>query len=555
MDTDTLLAIRRAPRYVVSLFFGFLLLLGGLVFSDYGVSWDESAHRANGLVSFRFVTSLVAPTWTEEQPRLHGVPSISDYPDHDHGVLFELPLALFDVLRPGTDERTYYLVRHAAVFLVSLLGTWALFRLATLRFRDERLGLLAAGLLVLSPRFFAESFYNGQDLVFVSLFTLGIYTLVRLLARPTWRRAAVHGLVTAAAIDVRILGLILGPFTLTLLALQLLSDAGAPARWVASRAALVYLLTLAAGVVAGWPYLWEHTFEHLVATFTGFSHYSWGGYILYMGKIIQGANLPWHYPLVWMSVTTPIAYQVAGLLGLGLVAARLLRHPWVVLRTPAGRFDFLVAGWLGAPVAMVIVLHSVIYDGWRHLYFVYPALLLLAVQGVVAVAQLGRRSRAWRPLAVGLGVLAGAEVLLTAGRMVRMHPHQQTYFSYLPRQQAARLFERDYWGLSMRQGLAYLVAHQPTGPIYLDTPIWLLVNNNKIWLPEADRNRLIAGPDKPGRYFISFYRTQRTPYPPSAGELVYNLQADGITILSIFQWKGPGPVPPTPQADPLSPIW
>lgn len=552
---ETARAIRRAPRYVVGLFFGLLLGLGGLLFSDYGVSWDEPIDRRNGLVSLRFVTSLVAPQWTESQTLLHGVPSIRDYPDNDHGVLFELPLALYDVLRPGTDLRTYYLVRHAAVFLVSLLGVWALYKLATLRFRDERLGLVAAGLLVLSPRFFAESFYNGKDLVFVGLFTLGIYTLVRLLERPTWRRAVVHGLATAAATDVRILGLLLGPFTLALLALLLLSDASGPARRALGRAALVYLLALAAGVVAGWPYLWEHTLEHLAAAFASLSHFYWQGNLLYMGKVMAGSSIPWHYALVWMSITTPVAYQVAGLLGLGVVAVRLISHPWATLRTAAGRLDFLTAGWLVAPLGLVIGLHSVIYDGWRHLYFVYPALLLLAVQGGLAVARLARPGSAGRPLALGLGLLAGAEVLLTAGRMMRMHPHQQTYFSYLPGPLAERLFERDYWGLSIRQGLAYLVAHQPTGPIYLDTPVWTLVNSNKIWLPEADRSRLIEGPGQPGRYFLTFYRCKGTPYSPSVGEPVYHLRPDGVTILSIFQWTKPGPVPPQPPPESLSPEW
>jgi hypothetical protein len=550
MHTDTPLAIRRAPRYVVGLFFGLLLLLGGLVFADYGVSWDEPIDRRNGLVSLRFVTGLIAPEWTESQALLHAAPSIRDYPDNDHGVLFELPIALFDVLRPGTDQRTYYLVRHAAVFLVSLLGAWALFKLATLRFRDERLGLLAAGLLVLSPRFFAESFYNGKDLAFVALFTLGIYTLARLLERPTWRRAVVHGLVTAAATDVRILGLMIAAFTFTLLALQYANEATPASRSALRRAGLVYLLALAAGVVAGWPYLWEHTLEHLAAAFASLSHFRWQGDLLYMGQVVNATKIPWHYGLVWMSITTPIAYQVAGLLGLGLVAWRLLRHPWATLRTSSGRLDFLVAGWLVAPLVLVIALHSVLYDGWRHLYFVYPALLLLAVRGAVAVGRLAQRGQAWRQLALGLGLLASAELMLTAVRMARMHPFEQTYFSYLPSRVAERSFERDYWALSYRQGLEHLVATHPKGPIYVDAAHLFQIDNNSLWLPEADRDRLVITSSQPGRYFISSYRCMGTHYSTDdMGPEVFTLHPDGITILSIFK-KPLHPVPPASQPAP-----
>ena len=506
--------IRRVPRSVKWLFFGGLLLLGALVFSDYGTSWDEPVDRQNGLVSLRYVAELVAPGWAANQAALQQAPPLLDYYDNDHGVLFELPLALLDVLRPGTDPRPYYLLRHAAVFLVSLGGVWALFRLGALRFRDERLGLLAAGLFVLSPRFFGESFYNGKDLVFVAAFTLGCYTLAWLLERPSGRRALVHGLATAAAVDIRILGLLLVPFTFTLLGWQFWSTAEPRARRARRQAALVYGPALAVFVVIGWPYLWAHPIRHLQGAFLSMSHYSWDASVLYWGQMIPAKDLPWHYPLVWISITTPVAYQVAALLGLGVVTATLLRQPWAALRTTAGQLDLLVAGWLVVPLGLVIFFHSTIYDGWRHLYFIYPALLLLAVRGGRAVAQFGQRGTGWRALALSLGALAGAEAVLTAGRMVAMHPNQQVYFSYLPRRQAEVLFERDYWGLSMRQGLEYLVAHQPKGRLHVYVDHTVLFDNNKVWLSPADQARLVLGEDSVrGRYFLADYRSVAGDYP------------------------------------------
>lgn len=539
--------IRQAPRYVVGLFFGLLLALGGGLFADYGTSWDEPIDRLNGLVSLHYVARHVAPAWDARQPLLRDAPVVGDHPDRDHGVLFEMPLALFDVLRPGHDLRTYYLVRHAAVFLVSLLGVWALYRLAARRFADERLGLLAAGLLVLSPRFFAESFYNGKDLTYVALFTLSVLTLVRLLERPTGRRAVVHALATAAATDIRVLGLLLVPFTYTLLGLQALSLAP-PARRPLLRAGLVYLPVLAAAMIAGWPYLWEHPHRHLAEVFGRMSHFAWPGVVLYMGALVKASALPWHYALVWMSITTPVAYQLAGLLGLAVVAAGLLRRPAATLRTAAGRFDLLVAGWLVVPIALVIALQSVIYDGWRHLYFVYPALLLLAVRGGLALAQLARRGAGWHRLALGLAGLASAETVLTAGRMARMHPFEQTYFSYLPSRVVERSFERDYWALSYRPALEYLVARQPTGPIYIDALHLPPLQNNKPWLAPADQARLITAPGAAGRYFITSYRSRPAPYPDSVGQEVFVVRADGVKLLSIFRRPWAGAASPPAQA-------
>ena len=533
--------IRRVPRAVVALFFGALLLLGGMLFADYGVSWDEPVDRMNGLVSLRYAAGQLAPGWAARQPRLQNLPAFEGYADNDHGVLFELPLALFEVLRPGNNPRTYYLMRHAAVFLVSMVGCWALFRLGTRRFRDERLGLLAAGLLVLSPRFFAESFYNGKDLVFLAAFTVGAYTLARLLARPSAGRALVHALATAAAIDVRILGLLLVPFTLALLGLQLLGGS-APRPWrTLLGVALTYVLATAAATVAGWPYLWASPWQHFWQAFHNLSRFRWDGVMLYLGEQVHPDHyLPWHYGPVWMNITTPVAYQLAALLGLAVAAGALLRRPWQQWRTTAGQLDLLLLAWLGLPLAMIINLHSVIYDGWRHLYFVYPALLLLAVRGGLAIAQWGQRSPGRRRLALGLATLASLEAVSTAARMAWMHPHQQTYFSYLPRRTAERLFERDYWALSYRQGLEYVVRQQPTGPVYIDVTHIPPLDNNKVWLSAADQARLVMAPGKAGRYFISAYRHTDTPYPDSVGREVFAVHADGIKILSVFQRDQPG---------------
>ncbi len=535
------LPIRRVPRAVVALFFGSLLLLGAFLLPDYGTSWDEPADHLNGLVSLRYVAGRLAPAWAAQHAgQLRDVPDLEGYHDNDHGVLFELPLAWLAVLHPGPDERSYYLLRHAAVFLVSVAGTWALYRLGRRRFADERLGLLAAGLLVLSPRFFAESFYNGKDLVFTALFTIGAWLVARLLARPTAGRAMAAGLAAAAATDVRLLGWLLVPLALALLAVRAWQKPAHRAR-LAGVAALLGLAA-AAGTVAGWPYLWADPLGHFQAAYRSLSHYQWPGLLLYMGQEQLATELPWHYPLVWLSITTPLAYQVAGLLGLAVALADLLRRPLARLRQPAGPLDALLLGWLLGPLLLVIVLHSSLYDGWRHLYFCYPALLLLAVGGGQWLWR--RRTRpGWRALALGTATLAGAEVALTAGRMALMHPQQQAYFSYLPPRAAERLFERDYWGLSYRQGLEYLVARQPQGPIYYDASHLPPIENNKVWLKPADRARLVLAPGAAGRYFLTGYRHTGTPYPDTVGQEVFAVRAGGVTILSIFRRERAGSAP------------
>lgn len=527
-------------RLCVGGFFGLLLLLGGLLLNDYGVSWDEQVDQRNGLVSLRYVADLV----------LGRTPyPIGQYRDSDHGVLFELPMTLIARFGLGLIgeqvSRDYYLVRHGLTFLLVLGGLGALYGLGRLRLRRPWLALLPLLLFVLSPRLVAESFYNGKDMLFLAAFTLGIFTLARLLQRPAPGRALLHGLATAAATDMRLLGVLLVPFTLVLLALAAvrpIHPEGRPARRPARLGTLagLYLLAAAAAIVAGWPYLWADPLPRFLSAWQRMSHFPWEGPVLYWGHIEQAQQLPWHYAPVWLLISTPVAYWLAAGAGVALAAGQLLRRPWAWLQSSGGQLDLLFCGWLLLPFLLVIGLQSVIYDGWRHLYFTYPALLLLAVSAGEQLWDRGRGRRWGRPLLLGLGLLATAEMAHTATRLVRLHPHQQVYFSMLSNPQIARNFERDYWGLAYRQGLEWLVRHQPTGPIYLNAAEDQPLRNNLVWLSAADQQRIrVVGPG-PGRYYLFGYRGWPGPPPAGLGREVHSVQADGLPILSVLYQKPSG---------------
>jgi hypothetical protein len=533
------LATRQSSVYV-RLYFGLLLLVGLCCFQDFGVSWDEATDHNNGLVSLKYAAGLVAPNWVNNHVVFQYIPDIHGYLDNDHGVFFEMPLAWFDQVM-GFDSRNYFLVRHLSVFIVFMAGTWALYRIGRIRFGSWRLGLLLSTLLVLSPRFFAEAFYNGKDIVFMAFFILGMYTLLRLLERPSLARAALHGVATAAAIDVRILGIMLVAFTVGMVALELLFERVDRARRLQFAKALpVFAAVTVAVTILGWPYLWEAPLTNFLAALQNMKHFNWAGLVLYMGGLVSALELPWHYAPVWIIITTPVAYTLAFLVGSGVVIAVLLRAPLASLRTFEGRLDLLFAGWFIIPILMVIVLNSVIYDGWRHLYFVYPAMLLLALRGAWSLWQRGRELRWLRPVAVGAAGLAGLEMVYTVGRMVQAHPQEQVYFSFLPSSKVAPLFERDYWGLSYRQGLEWIAAHDSAAVLNVmaqdETP---LRNNVDMLKPEV-RSRFRVWPGGksdeagPTLYFLGAYRTFVGPYTELLGGEVYTVKPYGITSLSVL---------------------
>ena len=535
---NSLLPVSPSPlvrRVCVYGFFGLLLLLGLNIYSDYGISWDEEPSRINGLVTLRYLAELVQPSLAAYH---HDgtYPPLDTWVCREYGVFFDAPVSLLERLLHLDDWGARYRLRHLCTFLVSFGGVIAVYQMGRQRFHDWRLGLLGAAWLVLSPRLFADSFYNSKDAVFMALFAVASCTGIRLLRQPTARRAGWHALACAAAIDVRVMALVLPATTLGFLALRCWS--GKIAWRTALPLAALYVGLLSIGVVAGWPYLWAAPWQHMVQTLQHMSVFQWGGTVLYRGQFVSAQALPWHYAPVWISITTPPLYLGTALVGL-LATLRLLRpRRWAAWADDDNLQDLFFAALLLGPLLAVIGLKSVLYDGWRHLYFVYPALLLLALRGWVLLWHWLRQAGMPRRAPTALLLATGLAMAVTACQMVAAHPNQQVYFNWMVGKQVASRYELDYWGLSFRQGLEYIAIHdhRPLIKICANDEAAPIAKANRVMLPAADRQRLVFTKSVPeADYFLTNYRWHPAPY--LYRHEVYQVKSGGLRILSVFKLK------------------
>ncbi|MFC7667507.1 hypothetical protein ACFQT0_08995 [Hymenobacter humi] len=206
----------------------------------------------------------------------------------------------------------------------------------------------------------------------------------------------------------------------------------------------------------------------------------------------------------------------------------------------AGRRDLLFGAWWVGPLVLIVVIQSVVYDGWRHVYFIYPAFVLLAVRGLRAgvrgwqAAPRGSAGRRWGLVA---GVLLAVGVAHTAARQVADHPHQHSYFGFLPGPVAGQLFERDYWGISALQGLTWVLAHDQRATVAISDTLYSkdFLGNNAQLLPPADRARLRLVPHHQAEYFIGMYRWHPAPYEASYGTAIHEIRVAGLPILTVFR--------------------
>ncbi len=411
-----------------------LLLPAMVVLSrDFGITWDEKTHQMYGQAIWLFVTQAADSHWFHPGWYMYL-----------HGGLFDTLCVAAQRVLPGDLWTTRHYV-NALFGGVGIVYAGRLGRLAG----GHATGLLAMALLVLSPRYFADSMNNPKDVPFAALSMAALYYTARL--RPQFPFLGLRLFVPLAAsialaLNVRAGALLLlGYVALALAGLTVASRATSPARLssTTARLAALALVVLVAGT-AFWPWAQKRPLKRPVQAILLLSGFDWDRTVLFDGRDVRTTALPVDYVPRWAAVTVPPVVLVGAALSLAFLTRRRASARW------------LVAGmWFAAlfPAAYVILTRAVIYDGIRHLLFAYPPLVVAAAwgwQGMLGALTGRARAAAALGLAVGL-----AE---PAWFMWRNHPNQCVYFNAFaggPRGALGR-YELDYWGNSVHQAIDWV---------------------------------------------------------------------------------------------------
>lgn len=508
---------------VVGSFVG-LLLVGVLLSRDYGVSWDEPEHRSAGALTWDYI--------------FEGDQAYRQAFMNTYGQVFEVALTGLEKAFGLTgDPRAAFLMRHMVTFLVFYIGVVFLFLLCLRRFRSWRLGLLGSFILVLSPRIFADSFYNLKDIAPLSLYIVAFYTLLMLLEKRSVLWVVLHALACGTLVSVRIVGIAVPAITVLFMVIDLF--VGADVRQGRRRIALNLLSYLALWMVFTvllWPTLWTAPLRSFTGAVGVMAHFPYTRPILYLGNYLSVRQIAWHYIPVWIAVSTPVVYTLLFVVGLLVTIARFVRHPSRSYRSH--RDDLIYVAWFLGPLVAVIALRSNLYDGWRHMFFIYPAFVLLAIVGVDALLRKARSRDTGRSAAVvvvSLVPLLG--MLHPAIFSILYHPHENVYFNAIVSSNmkwAKRNLELDYWGLSYRQGLEYIARTDTSSRIRVQ--IGKGGTSAANILPASDRERIefVDGLGEPD-YFLGDYRWHIDDYGYKNER--YAVKVCGERIMAVYDLR------------------
>lgn len=447
-------------KLISPLFFLGILTLGLLTYKDYGVSFDEPAQRLIGITNLNHIAQKFDLNSIINNESLAKFPKrLDQITDRDYGVIFELPAAFMEHALDLKQERDIYHARHLLTFFFFLAGVFAVYRMAERRFNDWRIGLLAATFLILSPRIFADAFYNDKDLVFLSVFAIAMNTSISFLLKPSLKTALINGIACAIAIDARIMAVIIPVLTISIMGIKVLKAE------VSVRKGFICLaifFTVCIGcTILFWPFLWDTPIDNFLQAFKNMARFRHNPYLIFMGESVRASNLPWYYIPLWICITTPIIYLPLFILGVMVTMRSFLKKYRQIWSTEDELQDLIFLSLFLGPVLAATVLHSILYNGWRHLYFIYPAFILLTIRGLMSSWDILEKKNLARAL---LAMLVSFSCIHTSYWMIKNHPLQNIYFNQFSGEWNKR-FEVDYWGLANKQALEKIFKNNPSDSV------------------------------------------------------------------------------------------
>jgi hypothetical protein len=403
------------------------LLVGVIIVQDYGESLDENNNYRYGEYAFHayqyFFHPQALPLFDTDL-NLKG-PAYFMFVDGSAGLL--------QIIFPAWSSID---ASHFTNFVIYLAGVW-IFYLLVRRWLQPWAAFGASLLFLSQPLFWGHAFINAKDTPYLVFFMTSVYLGFRMVDVKETPRVVcfviLAGFILGLTSTLRVAGPLAGLIVLIYGSFRL--RAGMIWR------AVPYFLVALATAYLSWPYLWISPIGHYMESLRTMAQFPFTSRILFMGKSYLPKNLPWTYfpTLLSLQLTEPaLLLAIAGL-------AILVKS---IASKEKKELLLLFLGWFLLPVVGIILIHSIIYDNGRQLYFLVPPIFFLPGVALDSIFK-----RLAKP-AFRIGILA-LVALPSIYALIRLHPYEYVYYNILVNGTggAVHLYEMDYWSTSLKEAV------------------------------------------------------------------------------------------------------
>ena len=193
-----------------------------------------------------------------------------------------------------------------------------------------------------------------------------------------------------------------------------------------------------------------------------------------------------------------------------------------------------------APIFLTIVFKSTLYTGWRHLYFIYPFIILIGLNALRIIYLKLNLIKAQNIKRI-LNFIISIFIIFNFYWMYKNHPFQNNYFNFFAGDKPHNNFEVDYWGLSNRFVLEKILNEDDKQIIAVSAiSVTSLAHNFNI-LTEKQKKRIRYSKDlKSSDYIVNnnifvWGDKNKLKKMPGNFEVYYELFIDDILITTIYK--------------------
>ena len=528
------------------LFFLTFFLIGLFIFPDYGIPIDEDNTRIVGFLNLESIYKIFAPEHVAkiddfitgqrgENLNLDVVPST--------GAIFDLPMSLLELIFQINDSRQYFLLRHFFTFIFFFTSVYFFFLLVKKRYNSWLIGIVGATFLIISPRIFANSFYNSKDMIFFSLFIISLYVSINFIEKQDFKNAIIFSIISGLTINARIFGLFLPPLVFLIYFINILRNKNNKKKTL--KPLILSLVLTPFFIFLFWPYLWDHPLDNLLYSLKQWSDQSLNIYTYYLGQYTFTTIPPWHYHLVWIFISTPLLYIILFVVGFVFILQRTVKRLLKIKKN-----DSYTDLWRGnkelqdliffltflITIIFAIDSKSISYDGWRILYYIYPSFLLISLFGLHIIKVIFFRKKNNY-----LYVLSIILIMPTTFWMYKNHPFQYIYFNLLAGKNFNEKFEMDYFGISNKSVLEYIIGKEGKKVKIYNLSTTDLNLSKKILKKHMREKITIVDNANDADYITNNYRDWRGKIKPTEFiipknfKIIHEIKVDDVSINSIYK--------------------
>tara|TARA_B100000029_G_C17432957_1_gene908570 strand:- start:7 stop:873 length:867 start_codon:yes stop_codon:yes gene_type:complete len=262
---------------------------------------------------------------------------------------------------------------------------------------------------------------------------------------------------------------------------------------------------------------------------------------LYLGDLILSTSIPSHYHIVWIFITSPLVIVFLFVIGCLLFLIRIFKRLTILnddnndlWRGDKEMYDIYFF--------MLITLSNLIfinkglgYTGWRHLYFIYPSIIMISLYTVYFFKFLSKIKI--------INKFLHLLIILNLSYLVywnfKSHPYQYVYFNLLNKKDFDKRFDMDYWALSNKSSIEHILKSYNSFPVKVGTVSFASLEKSLLIFDESDKNKIIVTHDLINADFlITNYMPRRSGnfvINDKNYEKYYEILVDGTPINTVYK--------------------